>query len=38
MKQHGELDRGLVAERYVPLQWTEAQKKELVVSAINRVV
>jgi ATP-dependent exoDNAse (exonuclease V) alpha subunit len=30
MKQRGELDRGLVAERYVPLQWTEAQKKDLV--------
>ena len=30
MKQHGELDRGIVAERYVPLQWTEAQKKDLV--------
>jgi ATP-dependent exoDNAse (exonuclease V) alpha subunit len=30
MKQHGELDRGLVAERYVPLQWTEAQRKDLV--------
>jgi conjugative relaxase-like TrwC/TraI family protein len=29
MKQRGELDRGLVAERYVPLQWTEAQKKDL---------
>jgi conjugative relaxase-like TrwC/TraI family protein len=30
MKQHGELDRGVVSERYVPLQWTEAQKKDLV--------
>ena len=30
MKQHGELDRGIVSERYVPLQWTEAQKKDLV--------
>jgi ATP-dependent exoDNAse (exonuclease V) alpha subunit len=30
MKQRGELDRGLVAERYVPLQWTEAQKKDMV--------
>ena len=30
MKQRGKLDRGLVAERYVPLQWTEAQKKDLV--------
>jgi ATP-dependent exoDNAse (exonuclease V) alpha subunit len=30
MKQRGELDRGIVAERYVPLQWTEAQKKDLV--------
>jgi ATP-dependent exoDNAse (exonuclease V) alpha subunit len=30
MKQRGELDRGLVAERYVPLQWTEAQRKDLV--------
>ena len=29
MKQRGELDRGLVAERYVPLQWTEAQKRDL---------
>ena len=30
MKQCGELDRGIVSERYVPLQWTEAQKKDLV--------
>jgi len=30
MKQRGELDRGIVAERYVPLQWTEAQKKDLM--------
>jgi conjugative relaxase-like TrwC/TraI family protein len=30
MKQCGELDRGVVSERYVPLQWTEAQKKDLV--------
>ena len=30
MKRSGELDRGIVAERYVPLQWTEAQKKDLV--------
>ena len=30
MKQRGELDRGIVSERYVPLQWTEAQKKDLV--------
>jgi ATP-dependent exoDNAse (exonuclease V) alpha subunit len=30
MKQRGELDRGIVSERFVPLQWTEAQKKELV--------
>jgi hypothetical protein len=30
MKLRGELDRGIVAERYVPLQWTEAQRKELV--------
>jgi conjugative relaxase-like TrwC/TraI family protein len=30
MKQRGELDRGILAERYVPLQWTEAQKKDLV--------
>jgi ATP-dependent exoDNAse (exonuclease V) alpha subunit len=30
MKQHGELDRGIVSERYVPLQWTEAQKKDSV--------
>jgi hypothetical protein len=29
MKQRGELDRGIVAERYAPLQWTEAQKKDL---------
>jgi conjugative relaxase-like TrwC/TraI family protein len=30
MKQLGELDRGIVFENYVPLQWTEAQKKDLV--------
>jgi conjugative relaxase-like TrwC/TraI family protein len=30
MKKSGELDRGIVSERYVPLQWTEAQKKDLV--------
>ncbi len=30
MKQRGELDRGIVSERFVPLQWTEAQKKDLV--------
>jgi len=30
MKQRGELDCGIVSERYVPLQWTEAQKKDLV--------
>ena len=30
MKQRGELDRGAVSECYVPLQWTEAQKKDLV--------
>ena len=30
MKQRGELDRGIVSERYVPLQWTEARKKDLV--------
>jgi len=30
MKQLGELDRGIVFEHYVPLQWTEAQKKDLV--------
>ena len=30
MKQCGELDSGLVAERYVPLQWTEAQRKDMV--------
>jgi ATP-dependent exoDNAse (exonuclease V) alpha subunit len=30
MKQRGELDRGVVSERYVSLQWTEAQKKDLV--------
>jgi hypothetical protein len=29
MKLRGELDRGVVSERYVPLQWTEAQKKDL---------
>jgi conjugative relaxase-like TrwC/TraI family protein len=30
MKQRGELDRGIVSEHYVPLQWTEAQRKDLV--------
>jgi len=30
MKQRGELDRGIVSERFVPLQWTEAQKKDQV--------
>ena len=30
MKQRAELDGGIVSERYVPLQWTEAQKKDLV--------
>jgi ATP-dependent exoDNAse (exonuclease V) alpha subunit len=30
MKQRGELDRGIVSERYLPLQWTEAQKKDMV--------
>jgi conjugative relaxase-like TrwC/TraI family protein len=30
LKQRGELDRGIVSKRYVPLQWTEAQKKDLV--------
>jgi conjugative relaxase-like TrwC/TraI family protein len=29
MKQHGELERGIVFERHIPLQWTEAQKKDL---------
>jgi ATP-dependent exoDNAse (exonuclease V) alpha subunit len=29
MNLRGELDRGVVSERYVPLQWTEAQKKDL---------
>lgn len=29
MKQCGELDRGIVSERFVPLQWTEAQRKDL---------
>jgi ATP-dependent exoDNAse (exonuclease V) alpha subunit len=28
-KQHGELERGTTVERYSPLQWTEAQKKDL---------
>jgi ATP-dependent exoDNAse (exonuclease V) alpha subunit len=28
-KQHGELERGMAFERYSPLQWTEAQKKDL---------
>jgi hypothetical protein len=30
MKQRRKLDRGLVAERYVPMQWTEAHRKYLV--------
>ena len=30
MKQHGELDHSIVSVRFVPLQWTEAQKKDLV--------
>jgi conjugative relaxase-like TrwC/TraI family protein len=30
MKQSGDLGRGIVSERYVPLQWTEAQKRDLV--------
>jgi conjugative relaxase-like TrwC/TraI family protein len=30
MKQRGELDRGIVSERFVSLQWTEAQKKDLM--------
>jgi ATP-dependent exoDNAse (exonuclease V) alpha subunit len=30
MKLCGGLDRGIFSERYVPLQWTEAQKKDLV--------
>jgi ATP-dependent exoDNAse (exonuclease V) alpha subunit len=30
MKLCGELDRGIFSERYVLLQWTEAQKKDLV--------
>jgi hypothetical protein len=29
MKQDGELERGMVFERHSPLQWTEAQKKDL---------
>jgi conjugative relaxase-like TrwC/TraI family protein len=29
MKQRGELERGIVFERHIPLQWTEAQKKDL---------
>jgi conjugative relaxase-like TrwC/TraI family protein len=29
MKHHGGLNRGLVFERHAPLQWTEAQKKDL---------
>jgi hypothetical protein len=29
MKQDGKLVRGMVFERYAPLQWTEAQKKDL---------
>jgi hypothetical protein len=28
-KQDGELERGMVFERHPPLQWTEAQKKDL---------
>jgi ATP-dependent exoDNAse (exonuclease V) alpha subunit len=28
-KQHGELERSTAFERYSPLQWTEAQKKDL---------
>ena len=30
MKQRAELEGGIVSERYVSLQWTEAQKKDLV--------
>jgi len=29
MKHHGELNRGLVFKCHAPLQWTEAQKKDL---------
>jgi conjugative relaxase-like TrwC/TraI family protein len=29
MKHHGGLNHGLVFERHAPLQWTEAQKKDL---------
>jgi hypothetical protein len=29
MKQHGELQPGAAFDRHVPLQWTEAQKKDL---------
>ncbi len=29
MKQRGELARGIVCQRQTPLQWTEAQKKDL---------
>ena len=29
MKQRGELERGIVCQRHTPLQWTEAQKKDL---------
>lgn len=29
MKQRGELERGIVFERHIPLQWTEARKKDL---------
>jgi hypothetical protein len=29
MKQRGELERGTVCQRHTPLQWTEAQKKDL---------
>jgi len=30
MKHRGELERGVVSVRYVPQQWTQAQKKDLV--------
>jgi len=29
MTQHGELSGGMIFERHAPLQWTEAQKKDL---------
>jgi hypothetical protein len=29
MKQRGELERGIVFDRHIPLQWTDAQKKDL---------